>query len=149
MKAVFLAGVTALGPGIITIFPSETLSESSKIELALKILPTGGKEGDFVDLIFEDYEVVVIVFPVPAFEIHHNNRASYAAFGFVLSKTANMLIYQTTLQKIINTCSQHTILTVPILKEIVPRLYSLYQNSQKFMLPITPDIQIEIDLASK
>ncbi|MHA2328393.1 MAG: hypothetical protein ACXACR_07720, partial [Candidatus Hodarchaeales archaeon] len=124
MKAVFLAGVITLGPGIISIFPSDTLSESSKIELALKILPTGGKEGDFVDLIFEDYEVVVIVFPVPAFEKHHNNRASYAAFGFILSKTAKTLIYQTILQKIIDACSQHNILTVPTLRKIVPKLYS-------------------------
>ncbi|MFW9779682.1 MAG: hypothetical protein ACFFE8_12580 [Candidatus Heimdallarchaeota archaeon] len=145
MEAVFIAGVTELGPGIFNIWPRTILDESQEIELALKILPAGGKEGDLVVVSFKkEFKAAAVIIKLPAFEESQDVRGSFAAFGFLLGENVNSLPYQNILREIIGACTMNNILTVSTLKRLCPELFNTLSNSENLKLRISPDVVIEL-----
>ncbi|MFW9854358.1 MAG: hypothetical protein ACFFFG_04830 [Candidatus Thorarchaeota archaeon] len=145
MRAVFVAGLTELGPGIINLCPETTLDEEERIKLALKIIPAGGMEGDFVVVSFKKvFKAAAIIVPVPAFDESQDVRGSYAAFGFLLDKNVNSLPYQDILKEITEVCKKNNILSVPILKNLCTELYTTLKESRNLNLKISYGVEVKL-----
>ncbi|MHA1944922.1 MAG: hypothetical protein ACXAC6_10600 [Candidatus Hodarchaeales archaeon] len=142
MLGVFLAGLTQIGPGCLAFHSDKEFSENLKRELALKSLPIAGKEGDFVSVSIQEYQAASIILPVPAFEDTNDKRETFVAFGVILSPEVNPTSYQAALKMITDTCKENSILTVPVLKGIVPKLFQL---APTHILQITKNLEVKID----
>lgn len=141
MLAVFLSGLTQLGPDCLTFISKKKFSDDLKREIAIKSLPISGKEGDFISVSIREYQATSVVLPVPSFEAVSDKRDTYVSFGILLSQDVNPYAYQAALKKISNTCKENNLLSVPVLKEIVPKLFQLAPTN---ILKITENLEIKI-----
>jgi hypothetical protein len=142
MLGVFLAGLTQKGPGCLAFFSDREFSEDLKRELALKSLPISGKEGDFVSVSIQEYQAVSIIVSVHAFEDTFDKRQTFVSFGVLLSPEANPTSYHTALKVITDTCRENNLLSVPVLKGIVPKLFQL---APTHILQIAKNLEVKID----
>ena len=141
MLGVFIVGLTQLGPGLLAFYPEKEFADYLKLEIALKSLPTLGKEGDCIAVSIREYQAASVIVAVPAFEDTRDQRGTFVAFGVLLSPDVNPTSYQAALKKITETCRNYQMLSVPILKNIVPKLYQLAPTD---VLEITDKIKVQI-----
>ncbi len=151
MKGVFITAISTLGPEIISFYPNKLkLNENEKREIGLKSMPMSGKEGDFISVNLEHFQISCLLTLIPPFEVNYDKRDTFASIGFLIGKDENPIPYRLFLEKLISKCKEHNILNMNTLKEIVPQAYSVFKNGKvNFRIADNISFTIELETTTK
>lgn len=145
--AVFVSGVTAMGPEVLIISPKLDLEEELQFEISMKCLPMKANCGDSLTVTIGDFFAVCLILLVPPFENNYDERDKLVSLGLLFDKKFNTFPYQTVLEGMRNLCINKKIMSLQLLKNIVPKLYDMFtdQNINSFSVK-EGDIELTFNL---
>ncbi|MFW9917075.1 MAG: hypothetical protein ACFFGZ_15825 [Candidatus Thorarchaeota archaeon] len=148
VQAVFIAGVTATGPGIIDLYPKIYLSDRERQEVYHKSMPMGGKDGDSISTSIGNYQLVCIINSVPSFEVLHVEPETFISFGLLIPKGVNPLPYREILQKVTEAFKAENLLNIDTFKGIKEEIFSTMNaaTSCNLSISVIDDVKVEIQL---
>ena len=147
-RGVFVSAFSHLGPEILEIFPRVDMSEDQEKAIALKCIPMGGKEGDFITVHVGDSQIVSLLTVIPCYKATEDNRNTYASVGFLLDGDINPVPYKKLLEQIIDACKEHNLLDANTLKKIPHQLYKILEQTE-VSLDLNEGITVELSLEAK
>lgn len=145
---VFVSAFSHLGPEILGIFPKLVISIEQEKAIALKCIPMGGKEGDFITVHAGDFQIASLLTVIPSYMETEDKRNTYASVGFLLDSDVNPVPYKKLLEQIIDACKEHNLLDANTLKKIPHQLYKILEQTE-VSLDLKEGITVELSLEAK
>ncbi len=85
---------------MLKIYPPNLIPKSIQDEIAMKSMPIGAKEGDFVTVVLGGFQAATMILEVPSFE-KTDGRPTHLGLGVILDDNDNPMTYRRMLRQII------------------------------------------------
>ena len=126
MHAVFLSAIfPKTGPYVIAIYPEDILTEDERVELSLKCMPMGGKEGDFSSIVFKEYQVAAYLTTTAPIDEEIDSRDTIVSIGFLLNTYTNPIPYRNLLLDFVKKCKKDDSFNLSNLEKVLPEFIKL------------------------